>query len=156
MEATAPASQGHPRGLYVLFGAEMFERLCYYGMRGLLTLYLTKALLMGDDKAFGIYGAYTALVYAAPVAGGQLADKVIGYRRVRSSSGHVETRPLIRTDLELMGERWSIELTLANRIEMDFRMLLGREALRGRFLVDPGRSFCAGRRPGVTPRRKTN
>jgi POT family proton-dependent oligopeptide transporter len=73
--------RGHPKGLYVLFGAEMFERLCYYGMRGLLTLYLTKALLMGDDDAFGVYGAYTALVYAAPVAGGKLADKVIGYRR---------------------------------------------------------------------------
>lgn len=72
---------GHPKGLYVLFGAEMFERLCYYGMRGLLTLYLTKALLMGDEKAFGVYGAYTALVYAAPVAGGKLADMVIGYRR---------------------------------------------------------------------------
>jgi POT family proton-dependent oligopeptide transporter len=74
-------SSGHPKGLYVLFGAEMFERLCYYGMRGLLTLYLTKALLMGDEKAFGVYGAYTALVYAAPVAGGKLADAVIGYRR---------------------------------------------------------------------------
>jgi POT family proton-dependent oligopeptide transporter len=72
---------GHPRGLFVLFGAEMFERLCYYGMRGLLTLYLTKALLMGDERAFGIYGAYTALVYAAPVAGGKLADLVLGYRR---------------------------------------------------------------------------
>ncbi len=72
---------GHPRGLYVCFGAEMFERLCYYGMRGLLTLYLTKALLMGDEKAFGIYGAYTALVYAAPVWGGKLADAVLGYRR---------------------------------------------------------------------------
>lgn len=83
-DQSMPASEegkGHPKGLYVLFGAEMFERLCYYGMRGLLTLYLTKALLMGDEKAFGIYGAYTALVYAAPVAGGKLADMVIGYRR---------------------------------------------------------------------------
>lgn len=72
---------GHPSGLFVLFGAEMFERLCYYGMRGLLTLFLTKALLMGDKEAFAIYGAYTALVYAAPVAGGRLADAVLGYRR---------------------------------------------------------------------------
>ena len=74
-------TQGHPKGLYVCFFSEMFERLCYYGMRGLLTLYLTKALLMGDEKAFGIYGAYTALVYAAPVWGGKLADAVLGYRR---------------------------------------------------------------------------
>jgi POT family proton-dependent oligopeptide transporter len=72
---------GHPKGLYVCFGAEMFERLCYYGMRGLLILYLTKSLLQGDVKAMGIYGAYTALVYAAPVWGGKLADTVLGYKR---------------------------------------------------------------------------
>lgn len=71
----------HPKGLFVLSGSELFERLCYYGMRGLLTLYLTKALLMSDEKAFAIYGAYTALVYMAPVAGGKLADSILGYRR---------------------------------------------------------------------------
>ena len=71
-------ANGHPKGLYVCFGAEMFERLCYYGMRGLLILYLTKALLQGDTEAIGIYGAYTALVYAAPVWGGKLADSVLG------------------------------------------------------------------------------
>lgn len=74
-------TSGHPKGLYVLFGAEMFERLCYYGMRALLVLYLTKSLLKGDVEAFGIYGAYTALVYAAPVAGGKIADSILGYRR---------------------------------------------------------------------------
>lgn len=74
-------TKGHPKGLYVLFGAEMFERLCYYGMRGLLILYLTKSLMQGDEKAIGIYGAFTALVYAAPVLGGKLADTVLGYRR---------------------------------------------------------------------------
>ncbi|MDX2475184.1 MAG: oligopeptide:H+ symporter [Candidatus Krumholzibacteria bacterium] len=73
--------KGHPKGLVVLFGAEMFERLCYYGMRSLLILYLTKALMQGDTEAIGIYGAYTALVFAAPVAGGKLADAVLGYRR---------------------------------------------------------------------------
>lgn len=73
--------KGHPKGLFVCFLSEMFERLCYYGMRGLLTLYLVKSLLQGDTQAFGIYGAYTALVYAAPVAGGKLADLVLGYRR---------------------------------------------------------------------------
>jgi POT family proton-dependent oligopeptide transporter len=67
--------------LYVCFGAELFERLCYYGMRGLLTLYLVNSLLKGDTEAFAIYGAYTALVYAAPVWGGKLADTVLGYRR---------------------------------------------------------------------------
>ncbi len=73
--------KGHPKGLPVLFGAEMFERLCYYGMRGLLILYLTKSLVIGDTRAIGIYGAFTALVYAAPVWGGKLADTVLGYRR---------------------------------------------------------------------------
>jgi proton-dependent oligopeptide transporter, POT family len=78
---SAPPEKGHPPGLYVLFSAEMWERFCYYTMRGLLTLYLIKALGMGDVRAFAIYGAYTALVYAAPVIGGQVADKILGYRR---------------------------------------------------------------------------
>lgn len=81
---TLPADQApsgkHPKGLYVLFLAEMWERFCYYGMRVLLTLYLIKSLMMGDNKAFAIYGAYTALVYAAPVLGGRVADKILGYR----------------------------------------------------------------------------
>lgn len=71
---------GHPKGLYVLFMAEMWERFCYYGMRALLTLYLIDTLLKGDTEAFGIYGAYTALVYAAPVLGGRMADQLLGYR----------------------------------------------------------------------------
>ncbi len=71
---------GHPKGLFVLFFSEMWERFCYYGMRGLLTLYITKALLEGDTKAFAIYGAYTGLVYMAPVLGGWVADKILGYK----------------------------------------------------------------------------
>lgn len=71
---------GHPNGLYVLFFSEMWERFCYYGMRVLLTLYLVKSLLKGDAEAALIYGAYTGLVYAAPILGGQMADKFLGYR----------------------------------------------------------------------------
>jgi POT family proton-dependent oligopeptide transporter len=71
---------GHPNGLYVLFFSEMWERFCYYGMRVLLTLYLVKSLMKGDAEASIIYGSYTALVYAAPVLGGKLADKFLGYR----------------------------------------------------------------------------
>jgi hypothetical protein len=63
---------------------------------------------------------------------------------VRSSSGHADHRPVIVTELELLGERWPMELTLANRDQMGFRMLLGREAFRGRCLVDAARSFLAG------------
>jgi POT family proton-dependent oligopeptide transporter len=71
---------GHPRGLFVLFISEMWERSCYYGMRVLLTLYLVKSLMKGDAEASLIYGSYTALVYAAPVLGGRLADQFLGYR----------------------------------------------------------------------------
>ena len=71
---------GHPKGLYTLFFSEMWERFCYYGMRTLLTLYLVKSLLKGDSEASLMYGAYTALIYAAPVLGGKLADQYLGYR----------------------------------------------------------------------------
>lgn len=72
--------KGHPDGLAVLFFSEMWERFCYYGMRTLLTLYLVKSLLMGDNEAALMYGAYTALIYAAPVLGGKMADNYLGYR----------------------------------------------------------------------------
>ena len=72
---------GHPRGLFVLFFAEMWERFSYYGMRALLIFYLTKHWLFSDEKASVIYGAYTALVYITPVIGGYLADRYLGQRK---------------------------------------------------------------------------
>lgn len=72
--------EGHPEGLMTLFFSEMWERFCYYGMRVLLTLFLVKSLMKGDAEASLIYGAYTGLVYAAPILGGKLADKFLGYR----------------------------------------------------------------------------
>ena len=71
---------GHPSGLMTLFFSEMWERFCYYGMRVLLTLYLVKSLMKGDAEASLIYGAYTGLVYAAPILGGRMADQFLGYR----------------------------------------------------------------------------
>ena len=71
----------HPRGLFVLFYAEMWERFSYYGMRALLVLYLTKHWLYDDSKANLIYGAYGALVYITPVLGGILADRWLGQRK---------------------------------------------------------------------------
>ncbi len=59
--------------------------------------------------------------------------------------GREELRAVVRTSVELMGERWPIELTLTRRDRMGFRMLLGRSAVRRRFVVDPGRSFLAGK-----------
>ncbi len=73
-------STRHPRGLMTLFFSEMWERFCYYGMRVLLTLYLVKSLMKGDAEAALIYGAYTGLVYAAPILGGRMADQYLGYR----------------------------------------------------------------------------
>ena len=79
----APADDilGHPRGLYVLFFTEMWERFSYYGMRALLMLYLTKHFLFGDREAGLIYGSYGSLVYAMPVIGGLIADRYLGYRK---------------------------------------------------------------------------
>lgn len=72
---------GHPKGLFVLFFAEMWERFSYYGMRALLIFYLTQHWLFSDEKSSIIYGAYTALVYITPVIGGYLADRYLGQRK---------------------------------------------------------------------------
>lgn len=76
-----PEFAGHPKGLYVLFFAEMWERFSYYGMRALLIFYLTKHWLFDDGKSNLIYGAYTSLVYITPVLGGYLADRYLGQRK---------------------------------------------------------------------------
>jgi len=72
---------GHPRGLFVLFLTEMWERFSYYGMRALLIFYLTQHFLFSDQRANLIYGAYIALVYVMPVIGGMLADRYLGARK---------------------------------------------------------------------------
>ncbi len=79
--AESDVPQGHPSGLYVLFGAEAWERFSYYGMRALLVLYLTKALGVPKEHALEIYGLYTGLVYLTPLLGGYLADKILGRRK---------------------------------------------------------------------------
>ncbi len=77
-----PTVFGHPAGLYTLFFAEMWERFSYYGMRALLLFYMLKGFLgYNDDRAYAVYGAYTALVYMTPYFGGILADRLLGARR---------------------------------------------------------------------------
>ena len=71
----------------------------------------------------------------------------IDERAVRNSGGQVERRYIIETHLMLGDRSWPIELALANRDQMGFRMLLGRTALEGRALIEPGRSFLSGQRP---------
>jgi hypothetical protein len=77
---------------------------------------------------------------------------LVGVRDVRSSNGEVERRPAISTTALIAGVAVPIELTLTNRDEMGFRMLLGRTALKRRFLVDPGRSFLGGGDRHAPPR----
>ncbi|MEE9439663.1 MAG: peptide MFS transporter [Saprospiraceae bacterium] len=72
---------GHPRGLFYLFFAELWERFSFYGMRALLVLYMTKQLLYNDEMSFGIFAAYMSLVYFTPLIGGVLADNYLGYRK---------------------------------------------------------------------------
>ncbi|WP_343518639.1 oligopeptide:H+ symporter [Sphingomonas sp.] len=76
-----PEFAGHPKGLYMLFFAEMWERFSYYGMRAILIFYLTQHWLFSDGKSNLIYGAYTSLVYITPVLGGYLADRYLGQRK---------------------------------------------------------------------------
>ena len=71
----------HPRGLFVLFFAEMWERFSYYGMRGLLVFYLTQHFLFSDAFSNTQYGSYTSLVYLLPLSGGVLADRYLGTRK---------------------------------------------------------------------------
>lgn len=73
--------KNHPKGLIILFFAEMWERFSYYGMRGILIFYLTQHFLFDDAMASSTYGSYTSLVYLLPLVGGILADRYIGTRK---------------------------------------------------------------------------
>ncbi|WP_432711980.1 peptide MFS transporter [Pedobacter sp.] len=80
-EELNPSTKGHPKGLYVLFATEMWERFNYYGMRAILVLFMTKALLFDKAFASNLYGSYTGLVYLTPLIGGFVADRFWGNRR---------------------------------------------------------------------------
>lgn len=81
--------KGHPKGLWVLFGTEMWERFNYYGMRAILVLFMTKALLFDKAFASNLYGSYTSLVYLTPLIGGFIADKYWGNQRSIIAGGLV-------------------------------------------------------------------
>ncbi len=76
---TQPTRQ--PRALYFLFLVELWERYGFYTVRGILVLYLTKVFLFSDNHAYGLFGAFTALLWLTPVAGGYLADRLLGFQR---------------------------------------------------------------------------
>ena len=75
------AAKGHPKGLYILFATEMWERFNFYGMRAILVLFMTKALLFNHAFASNLYGSYLSLVYLTPLLGGYIADRYWGNRR---------------------------------------------------------------------------
>src|SRR5436190_23574143 len=72
---------GHPKGLYLLFITEMWERFSYYGMRAIFILFMVKALMMDKAFASNLYGSYTGLVYLTPLLGGYISDRYWGNRR---------------------------------------------------------------------------
>jgi POT family proton-dependent oligopeptide transporter len=78
-------TRNHPKGLFVLFFAEMWERFSYYGMRGLLIFYLTQHFLFADNFSNTQYGSYTSLVYLLPLIGGMMADRYLGTRKASAS-----------------------------------------------------------------------
>ncbi len=86
---------GHPKGLYVCFATELWERFSFYGMKYLLLLYLTKYHLFADEDGLDVLGAYAGLVYALPVIGGLIADRYLGMRKsvlfggILLSAGHL-------------------------------------------------------------------
>lgn len=75
------STKGQPKGIYLLFVTEMWERFSYFGMRAILTLYMVQALLLDKELASQIYGSYTGMVYLTPLIGGYIADRYWGNRR---------------------------------------------------------------------------
>ncbi|MBC7888814.1 MAG: peptide MFS transporter [Ferruginibacter sp.] len=80
MNETVIQKQGHPKGLWVLFGTEMWERFNFYGMRAVLTLFLVNSLMLKEDNASLIYGGFLGLCYLTPMLGGFIADRFLGNR----------------------------------------------------------------------------
>jgi POT family proton-dependent oligopeptide transporter len=134
----------HPRGLHILFFAEMWERFSYYGMRGILIFYMTQHFLFNDERAQGQYGAYTSLVYLMPLIGGFLADRYLGNRKAIAFGalllvgGHfmmaVEQAPATQT-LTYQGVLYEFESE-------------GRQNLRQSWLVVDGQRYDYGAAEG--------
>jgi POT family proton-dependent oligopeptide transporter len=127
---------GHPRQLARLFTTEMWERFGYYGMRALLTLYLTQHFMFGDREATGLYGGYTALVYLTPLIGGYLADQFLGFKRavkfgaIMMSIGYFilcfggqTAKPYATVD----GQRYEVSIEQGNGAEQRYLMAPGHK-----------------------------
>ncbi len=134
----------HPRGLFVLFFAEMWERFSYYGMRGLLVFYLTQQFLFEDKRAGAQYGSYATLVYLLPLVGGVLADRYLGARKAVAFgalllvAGHMTMAiegPPVRQSLTYQGAHYDFQVT-------------GRGDTRAVKLEVAGHGYDFGQTPG--------
>lgn len=114
MTDQAVKQTGHPKGLWVLFGTEMWERFNFYGMRALLSLFLAEALLMGETEASIIYGGFLGLCYLTPMLGGYISDKYLGNRNCILIGG--TTMGIGQLLLFLSGTLYDSNLDLAKNI----------------------------------------
>ncbi|HEU5164080.1 MAG TPA: peptide MFS transporter [Chitinophagaceae bacterium] len=110
----ASNQKGHPKGLWVLFGTEMWERFNFYGMRALLSLFLADALLMGKTEASIIYGGFLGLCYLTPMLGGYISDKFLGNRNCILLGG--TTMGIGQLLLFLSGNLYATNISLATNI----------------------------------------
>lgn len=117
----------------------------------------TSSLHADDLEIRDAFGFMVAHFVFRPVAGSDVGANevslpVLGFKRIRSSNGMVEDRPVVHTRASIGPHHVGLQLTLTRRDDMGFRMLLGRRAVRGRFLVDVGRSFAASTPLHTVPR----
>src|SRR5580692_6205149 len=135
--------RGHPRGLFILFFAEMWERFSYYGMRGLLVFYLTQHFLFDDKVASGQYGSYATLVYLLPLVGGVLADRYPGARKAVAFGALL----LVAGHLTMAVEGPPAQQTLTWRGAHYVFDISGRGDARVARLVVGGRGYDFGQTP---------
>ncbi len=109
---TAITTQPQPRAFYVIFFVEMWERFGYYGLQALFVLYLSKAMHFSDSKAYGTFAAFAALVYATPILGGYVADKLLGYQRTLMLGASLLTLGYILLAIPFDAMNASLEFTM--------------------------------------------
>lgn len=126
---------GHPRQLARLFSTEMWERFGYYGMRALLVLFLTDHFLLSDEKASGLYGAFTSLVFLTPMLGGLLADHYLGAKRsvklgaILMAMGYLGlcfNGPTAKPYFEYGGQRYAVAVTKQGNVTSQYVVANGR------------------------------
>lgn len=103
-------------------------------------LHATKIQYTKNEKG-DIWVSFNVVTQVEPRKTVRAHAPLVEKRKIKSSMGHASMRPVIRTSLKISDEIWPVEVTLVNRDPMGFRMLLGRQALKGRYLIHPARSF---------------